>query len=327
MPTSTPPRWKTYAALVAVYLIWGSTYLGIRFAIETLPPFLMAAGRFLVAGSLIYGWTIHTSPDRPTRAHWRSAVIIGGLMLLGGNGMVTWSEQHISSGLAALIISGTPLWIVVFNWLFFGSSRPNRRMAFGLALGLVGIAVLIGPADLVGGSDVNPLGVAGVMLAEICWATGSLYSRRAAMPASPMLATGMEMLAGGVLLTVVGTLAGDWARFDPGAVSLRSAGAWVYLAIFGSLISFSAYIWLLHNTTPARAASYAYVNPVVAVFLGWALAGEELSVRMIVAAAIIISSVMLITSVGAQQEQRPHREPASVPPLPAAEVQDEPARP
>jgi drug/metabolite transporter (DMT)-like permease len=315
-PSAAPARWHVAAALAAVYLIWGSTYLGIRFAIESLPPFLMAGTRFLVAGALLFGWTRFQGVPMPPRAHWRSALIIGGLMLLGGNGGVTWAEQRVPSGLAALMIGATPLWIVVLNWLVFGGARPNRRMASGLAVGLGGLVLLIGPTELAGGSGINPLGATALLAAALAWAAGSLYSRRAALPASPQLANGMEMLCGSALLLGVGTVSGEWGQFNLSHVSLRSALAIVYLTLFGSLIGFSAYIWLLRHLTPARAASYAYVNPVVAVILGWALAGEALSLRTALAAAIIIASVALITSVRAQPDERP-RQPAEPRPVQA----------
>lgn len=307
---SSAPRWQILTALAAVYIIWGSTYLGIRFAIETLPPFLMAGGRFLIAGGLLYGWMAYKGAPRPQAVHWRSALIVGTLMLMGGNGFVTWAEQRVPSSLAALMIGATPLWIVLLNWLIFGSTPPNRRMVMGLLCGVLGVAVLIGPAELMGGSQVDLIGAVALIAASLCWAAGSLYSRQAPFPASPLQATAIEMLCGGVVLVLAGTLDGQWADVHPSAISLKSTVAFLYLTLFGSMVAFTAYIWLLHHTTPARAASYAYINPVVAVFLGWALAGEELSLRIGMAAAIIVGSVVLITSLGAQQDARP-RSPAA----------------
>ncbi len=300
-----PSRWSVLAALVSIYLIWGSTYLGIRFALETLPPFLMASTRFLIAGTALYSWRRLRGVPAPTRVQWRSAIIVGGLMILGGNGGVTWSEQHVPSGFAALMIGAMPLWMVMLNWLVFGSERPNGRMALGLGFGLIGLVLLIGPADVIGGKSMDPLGVIALLIAAITWASGSLYSRRAPLPDAPLLATGMEMLAGGVLQLVVGTATGEWSDLDLSAVSAKSVGALVYLTLIGSLVAFSAYTWLLRHTTPARAASYAYVNPVVAVILGWALADEVITLRMALAAAIIISSVVIITSVRAQGSRAP----------------------
>jgi drug/metabolite transporter (DMT)-like permease len=313
--SSQTAPWRIAVALAAIYLIWGSTYLGIRFAIETLPPFLMAGTRNVFAGGLLFAWARLQGAAAPRPIHWRSALVIGGFMLVGGNGGVTWAEQRVPSGLAALMIGATPLWIVLVNWLAFGGTRPNRRMTLGLGIGLVGLAVLIGPTQVIGGDRVDPVGSAVLLLAALLWATGSLYSRQALLPDSSMQATGMEMLGGGGLLLLLGTVTGEWADFHPASVSLRSALALIYLALFGSLVGFSAYAWLLHHTTPARAASYAYVNPVVAVILGWALAGEALSLRMGLAVAIVIGSVVLITSLRAQQGMRfPERE-IEAPPL------------
>ncbi len=316
--SETTARWQLLTALAAIYLIWGSTYLGIRYALETLPPFLMAGTRFIMAGSFLLIWQWRRGVVLPSRVHWRSALIIGGLMIVGGNGGVTWAEQHVPSGLAALMIGAVPVWIVMFDWLAFGGARPNGWMALGLVGGLTGLALLIGPAEFAGGERIDLVGAAALVASAISWAIGSLYSRRAPLPAVALQATGMEMLAGGVLQIIVGTLIGEWGKFDPGGVSLRSVLAMFYLGLFGSLVGFSAYIWLLRHTTTARAASYAYVNPVVAVILGWAVAGETVSVRTMLATAIIIGSVVAITSHGAQRGTRSRPRPVEPAVVPAA---------
>jgi drug/metabolite transporter (DMT)-like permease len=289
-----PTRTQLIAAFAAIYLIWGSTYLAIRFAIETMPPFLMAGVRFLIAGALLTAWSLWQGAARPTWRQWRSTAIIGGLLLVGGNGAVVWAETRVPSGLAALMIATVPFWIVVLDWLRPGGVRPAGRVIFGVLLGMVGIFLLIGP-DRSGG-NVDPIGALVLILASLSWSIGSLYSRRAQLPPSPLLATGMEMLAGGVLLFVVGAALGETGRVELSAISLRSGLSLLYLILFGSLIGFTAYIWLLRVTAPARVATYAYVNPVVAVFLGWALAGETLSLATVVAAAVIVTAVMIITS-------------------------------
>lgn len=317
-PQTAPPRWQMIAAFASIYLIWGSTYVGIRFAIETIPVFLMASTRFFVAGALLLLWQWRRGEPAPTRLYWRSAAIVGLLMILGGNGGVTWSEQHVSSGFAALIIGATPIYVVLLDWLVFGAPRPTRRMTLGLLIGLVGLALLVGPWEMSGEESVAPAGVGALLLAGLCWTLGSLYSRRAPLPPAPMQATGMEMLCGGTALLVVGTLAGQWGELDLGAVSARSLLALTYLTFAGTLVGFSSFIWLLHHTTPARATSYAYVNPVVAVLLGWLLADEPLTLRTMVAAAVIIGSVVLVTSVRAQSDPPRASSPAPVrEPLPA----------
>ena len=289
------------AAFAAVYLIWGSTYLAIRIAIETIPPFLMAGSRFVIAGALLYGWAWLRGAPRPKLVHWRSALIIGGLLLFGGNGGVTWAEQEVPSSLAALIIATTPIWFVLLEALRPGGARPSRRTIAGVLLGFAGIALLIGPANLAGGQSIRAISLIVLLLAPLWWAAGSLYSRRAALPRSPQQANGIEMLAGGALLLLAASASREWAQLDVDAISLRSATAFVYLVVFGSIIGFSAYLWLLKATSPAKAATYAYVNPVVAVLLGGALAGEPVTAAMLAAMAVILFSVALISTSSPRQ--------------------------
>jgi drug/metabolite transporter (DMT)-like permease len=284
---------KVAIALAAVYVIWGSTYLAIRFAIETLPPFLMAAARFLIAGGLLYGWARFKGAPRPSLAHWRSATLIGMFLLLGGNGGVVWAEQRVDSGLAALLVSTEPLWIVLLVWLRPGGQRPGLRVISGLLLGFAGLLLLVKPSPTGG---IDPVGAAVIVLAALSWAWGSLYSQRARLPESPLVTTGMQMLCGGVLLSLASLAAGEPAGFDPAAVSLRSVLALGYLVVFGALVGFTAYVWLLRAAPPVLVSTYAYVNPVVAVFLGWILANEPLTTGTLVAAAVILSGVALITS-------------------------------
>jgi len=285
------------AAFAAVYVIWGSTYLAIRIAIETMPPFAMAGIRFVIAGALLYGWQRWRGAPAPLRIHWRSATIIGALLLLGGNGGVTWAEQEIPSGLAALIIATVPIWIVVFGALRPGTPRPSRRTLAGVLLGMAGIALLIGPSDLAADQQIRTISYVALLLSPMLWALGSLYSRGARLPNAQLQGIGMEMLAGGALLLLAATVTGEWATFDVAAVSLRSAVALVYLIFIGAIIGFSAYIWLLTNTTPTKATTYAYVNPVVAVFLGWAILSEPVTPAMLAAMTIILFSVALISGV------------------------------
>lgn len=296
-------RPKLILAFAAVYLIWGSTYLGIRIAIESIPPFLMAGSRFILAGTLLYAWTRIRGEPPPTLNHWRSAALIGLMLLVIGNGTLSWAEQVIPSGIAALLVAISPLWFVTIEWMQ-GGIRPSVGVAVGLVLGTLGIMVLIDPADLVGGEDINILGAIVLLLASMCWAAGSIYSRRATLPSSPMLATGMEMLAGGLALVLVSAISGELNTFHLSAVTNRSFAALAYLTVFGSLIAFTSYVWLLRATTPALASTYAYVNPVIAVLIGWLVADEPLYGRILGAAALIIAAVAAITWLGTRESTR-----------------------
>ncbi len=296
-------RPKIIAAFAAVYLIWGSTYLAIRFAIETMPPFLMAAVRFVIAGGILYSWARWRGNPGPRKVEWRTAVIVGGLLLCGGNGAVVWAEQYIDSGLAALLVATVPLWMVAIDTFRPGGRQPGWMVWAGVGGGLLGLALLIGPAELAGARRADLGGILAVLGGSLAWAVGSLYSRRAPLPDSPRLGTGMEMFAGGVLLGIVslaagevGPLSGGAGGLDLAAVSWRSGLALAYLIVFGAIVAFSAYVWLLRVVPAAKVATYAYVNPVVALVLGWALAGEDLNARTLIAAAVILGSVFLIVT-------------------------------
>jgi drug/metabolite transporter (DMT)-like permease len=292
---SAPARGKVIAAFAAVYTIWGSTYLGILFAIETLPPFLMAGLRFLIAGALLYAWVRRHGGPPPDRAAWRVAVIVGILLLGCGNGGVVWAEQLVPSGVAALIVAVVPCWMVLLDWVRPGGVRPSGQIVAGLALGLLGIALLVGPASIGTGERVDPAGAGVLLFASFCWAAGSIYSRQRKPAVPPLEATAMQMLGGGAALLVAAVAAGELPEVNLAGVSLRSALAFVYLILFGSLIGYSAYVYLLRVSTAARASTYAYVNPVVAVLLGWAFADEPFTARMLIAATVIVAGVALIT--------------------------------
>ncbi len=290
------------AAFAAVYIFWGSTYLAIKYAIETLPPFLMAGSRFLIAGSILYIWArLSADYEKPSFAHWRTSFIVGTLLLLGGNGGVVLAQHYIPSSLAALLVATEPFWIVLLSWLWLGGIRPNWKVALGLFIGFVGVYLLIGGQSGGGAaaSGTNYLFGAGlVMTGAFCWALGSMYGVRATTPKSSLLTAGMQMLSGGFVLMLVGTFAGEWTKFNIADASINSWLGFIYLLIFGSIVSFTAYSWLLKNALPSMVATYAYVNPVVAVFLGWMIAGESLSLQMLIGAGVIIGSVALITSTG-----------------------------
>jgi drug/metabolite transporter (DMT)-like permease len=291
-------RWSIVFAFAAVYLIWGSTYLAIRFALETLPPFLMAGLRLAGAGAVLYAWTRARGAARPTLPQWRAAAIVGFLLLVGGNGGVVWAELRVPSGLTALLVSMVPVWVVVLEWVGPRSMRlgmPGRPVLIGVVGGLIGVALLVGPGDLLGGA-VDPLGAGVLMVASLSWAFGSILSRKLPLPSSASLATAMEMLAGGGALLLLGLVLGEGAELDLARASARSILALVYLAVFGSLVGLSAYVYLLREVAVSKVATYAYVNPIVALLLGSWMAQEELSPRALLAAITILGSVVLITT-------------------------------
>jgi drug/metabolite transporter (DMT)-like permease len=285
-------------AFAAVYVLWGSTYLAIKYVIETLPPFISAGARFLLAGATLFiVGRFSKDYEKPTLAQWRSSAVVGTLLFLGGNGGVVIAEHHITSGLAALLVATEPFWVVLLSWLWLKGARPDWRVALGLLIGFAGVYLLMDGGAVRAGSETNQLfGMILVIAAGLCWATGSIYGVRAPASKSPILASGMQLLAGGSSLLLVGTLMGEWAGFDISLVSRNSWFALAYLLVFGSLIAFTAYSWLLKNARPAMVATYAYVNPVVAVILGWAIAGESFTGRTLLGAGVIVGSVVMITS-------------------------------
>lgn len=303
-------RARLLAAFTAVYVIWGSTYLAIRFAVETLPPLLMAGARFTIAGLLLLAWSRFVQrAQRPSRSDWRTGLMSGALLLLGGNGAVVWAETRVPSGIAALLVAVVPLWMVLLDWLRPGGRRPAAPVFVGLALGLVGLGLLVGPDALNGEGTVNPAGALVLMAGSLSWAVGSLLIKRAPRATTGLNGSGTQMLAGGLCLLAAGLALGELAQLDLAHVAGRSLIGFLYLVTFGSLIGFTAYFYLLAHTTAAKAATYAYVNPVVAVVLGWAFANEPLTMRTILAAAVILAGVAIITvtrdaRAGASEERR-----------------------
>jgi len=288
-------RLRLLLAFASVWIIWGSTYLAIRYAIETIPPFTMAALRFVVAGTLLMVGARLRGAAWPAAVEWRTAAVIGTLLLLGGNGGVVWSEQRVPSSLAALIVAAVPLVTAAMDWMRKGGTRPTRLTIAGLVIGFGGVALLINP----GAHDaarVDPLGTIALLIAIVSWSFGSIYARGARIAASPLMAAGANMLMGSVGLAGAALLSGELGRLHPGAVSARSLVALLYLIGFGAVVGFTAYYWLLRNTTTVKATTYAYVNPVVAILLGWAIAGEPLTPRVLAAAGVILAGVATITT-------------------------------
>lgn len=295
---SDPTRSRITLAFAAVYLLWGSTYLFIKYAVASIPPLGMAGVRFLLAGAILYVYARARGQRPPRDVHWRSAALVG-TMLMVSNAAVAWSEQYIASGVASLLVAITPCWMVLFDWRGDRERRPSLGVAIGLCAGLCGLVILVGPGSLKGGGGIDRSAALVVIAGTAIWSAGSLIARHAPRPTSPQLLSGMQMLCGGAVLTVVSAVTGQWRGFSVSATPAVAWWAFLYLVTFGSLVAFSAYMYLLTVTTAARVSTYAYVNPVVAVLLGWLFAGESLTPRVIVASAVIVGAVALIVTFGA----------------------------
>lgn len=289
-------------SFAAVYVLWGSTFFAIRIGVESLPPLVLAGLRHLSVGLLFYPVFRRVSREKPTLTQWRTAIVTGVLLLLCGNGTVSWAEKVIPSGIAALLVATVSLWMVLVDWFRPGGSRPAPRVLAGLVLGFAGMALLVGPKHLGGAARVNPLGALALVLASLAWAVGSIYSKHHPIPNSAMLGVAMQMVAGGTALLFVAGISGEYREFHLAQVTLRSWLALGYLAVFGSALGFSAYIYILKHGTAAHVATYAFVNPVVALFLGWLLGGEALTLRTILASAVILTAVILVITM-------PHSDP------------------
>jgi drug/metabolite transporter (DMT)-like permease len=306
-PAAAPPRPLVIAAFAAIYLIWGSTYLAIKYAIETVPPFLMTGARFLVAGGILYAWSVFRArslggravPAQAvglTRRQWRDAFIVGALLIVGGTALVGWAELSVASGITSLILATTPLWMVIMESAVELRRLPSPRVLAGVSVGIGGLAVLIWPSVVAPGSGLDVLGIAWLVVAALAWSAGAMYSRRAALPASPARVSGMQMIAGAILSVLCGLALGEHRQLSVAAITPASMLAVGYLVIAGALVGFSAYLWLMRVSTPSRVATHAYVNPVVAVVLGWAILGEPVTARTLVALAVIVVAVVLIVS-------------------------------
>ena len=280
-------------AIAATWFIWGSTYLGVVIAVRDLPPFLTSGLRNLLAGTLIYGYLRLRGAQRPSREQWRTALIVGVSLLALGNGAVTWAAQREPSGVIALVVSLVPLWLMVFGWMGARGVRPAGIEVAGIALGLSGIALLVVPHE--GGGNVSGLGLVVLLLSTLAWAGGSMYARTLAPLPVPLLGTGMEMLLGGGTMMLVSGLTGEWGRVTAASFTTSAVLSLAGLVLFGSVLGFSAYKWLLANVRPALAGTYAFVNPVVAMLLGWTFAGEALTGRLVLAMALIVGAVATIS--------------------------------
>ena len=290
-----PSRVALVAAFAAVYLIWGSTYLAIRWGVAEIPPFLMAGVRFLAAGTVFVALAFHWGAARPTGYHWLTTALIGLLMATGGNGLVSWALQRIPSGIGALLVAMVPFWVALADWLRPRGARPPGQVILGLAIGFTGVALLVNPSDIGGARSLDAVGAGAVIVASLLWAAGSVYSRYAPQPTSHWLSAGMQMLGGGAVLLVISAVSGEWAALDWSTVSPTAFGAWIYVAAFGS-VAYGSYLWLLKASTPPKAATYAYVNPVIALILGYLLAGETLTLWSFGCSTVVVIGVLLVVS-------------------------------
>jgi drug/metabolite transporter (DMT)-like permease len=330
-----PKKFQIIIAFAALYTIWGSTYLGILFAIESIPPFLMAGIRYLFAGAIMFAIAWMYGARSSTINSWLNSAIVGACLILVGNGGVTIAEKYVATGLASLIVATVPIYMILLTWISGMSPRPRPIIWLGLVGGFTGVALLLGPAltfrtvagdpgstipatTLTAGAH-PAIGMSILLCSSFIWSIGSLYSRRATRgtTSSPFFAAAQQMVCGGLFLVLTGTITGEWPDFHLGKMSILSIGAFIYLVLIGAVVGFTAYIWLLHHCDPAKVATYAYVNPIVAVLLGAAFAGETLTLRTIIAAALIIGSVALVITV--QQLRAPAKTPAIPPTVPEAE--------
>ncbi len=312
-----------WAGLLTLYFVWGSTYIGIKVSVETIPPFLMASVRFLIAGAILLAWEVLATrrlrgdpdvppderPALPSRREWRDSAIVGGALLLGGMGMVALGEKTVSAGIAAILIALLPVWVAVFGRVFFGERLPVAAVV-GIVVGLAGVILLVGPFAGGGEARLDPFGILCLLISPMCWGAGSLYSSHlATLPRRPLTATGLQMLCGGLLLGLGALVTGEVATFDPAAVSTRSLIALVYLTTIGSLVGFTTYVWLLRVAPLPRIATYAYVNPVVAFILAGILLGEAIEPRTVIAGAIIVFAVALIVTARSRTDGRSATQP------------------
>lgn len=313
------------AAFAAVYLIWGSTYLAIIIAIETMPPLVMVGSRFVVAGVLVIAWLWIRGAKRPERARLVHGLFVGVLTVGLGTGAVAWAEQYIPSGLAALLVTTVPIWMVLLEWKWKNGPRPSGRVAAGLVLGLAGVVVLVDPRGLMQSFDGSGLAIIAVLLGSISWSIGSLVGRGVGVPRDPFMNSGIQMLSGGLFLSALGFLRGELTGLDIGSFSTMSWLAWGYLTVFGSMVAFGAYVWLLDRATAGQVSTYAYVNPIVAVLLGWMVVGEPITGRVLVSIAVLVGAVVLITGKRRRRStQTAMHAPSVMDPRPAAHRLDAP---
>jgi drug/metabolite transporter (DMT)-like permease len=301
MPNPAPSRWKTLVAFAIIYFVWGSTFLAIRISVREIPPLLCAAIRFFIAGAILCAWTLSRREPIPTRRQWLSLVLIALLIFVGDYGFLFWAEQRVPSGIAAVVMATIPAFMALSEIVMLRTQRLTLRLALALLIGLAGVAILVSRGLNLGGAPIDAAGAAGLIFASITWSVGSILTRKLPLPSSKVVSSGAQMLAGGILLAVTASLFGEFHHFHPATVSRAAWLALAYLIIAGSIMGFTAYLWLIHHQSPTKVGTYAYVNPVVAVLIGYFLAGEPLGARTILGTVFILISIAVITTARASK--------------------------
>jgi drug/metabolite transporter (DMT)-like permease len=293
---TTRPAWKTLLAFAMIYFVWGSTFLAIRVGVREVPPFLLAAMRFLIAGLVLYAWMFAQGERSPSGRQWMSAFLLAVLIFVLDYGLLFWAEQRVPSGIAAVMMSTIPVFIALLEIIILRTQRLTLNLGFALLIGIAGVAVLMSRSLNLGGAPIDGAGAGALIVAAMSWSLSSVLTRKLRLPSSKVMSSGAQMLAGGVLLTFTAAALGEFRNFHPSAVS---RGAWLsllYLIVAGSIIAFTAYVWLIHHESPTKVGTYAYVNPVVAVLLGYFLGGEALSMRTLLGTLFVLISVVVITT-------------------------------
>jgi drug/metabolite transporter (DMT)-like permease len=295
------PTWKTLLAFAIIYFVWGSTFFAIRVGVREVPPFLLAAVRFSVAGLILYAWMIARGERSPTGRQWRSAFLLAILIFVFDYGLLFWAEQRVPSGMAAVMLATIPVYMALSEIIFLRTQKLTVRLAVALLIGVGGVAVLVSRSLNVGGAPIDRLGALALLVAGISWSAAATLTRKLPLPPSKVMSSGVQMLAGGVMLALTAATLGEFRNFHPSDISRAAWLSLVYLIIFGSIVAFTAYVWLIHHESPTKVGTYAYVNPVVAVVIGYFLGGEPLGLRTILGTAFVLISVVVITATGAKK--------------------------
>ena len=304
---SPRPAWKTLLAFAIIYFVWGSTFLAIRIGVHEVPPLLLAALRFLISGLVLYGWTTIRGERSPNRRQWTSAFLLAFLIFVIDYGFLFWAEQRVPSGLAAVMMATIPVFMALSEIIFLRTQRLTVRLAFALLMGIAGVAVLVSHSLNLSGTPIDSVAAIALIIGAISWSVASALARKLPLPSSKVVSSAAQMLAGGVMLTIASAMFGEFRKFHPASVSLAAWLSLLYLIVAGSIAGFTAYVWLLHHESPTKVGTYAYVNPVVAVIIGYFLAGEELGLRTILGTAFVLVSVVVITTTRSQSAATQNR--------------------